>query len=80
MDENTIVTINRDRASWIRQGVAYFPNAMYQVDRYHLIADVRNLFGAKSKNLKKIIAVLYPVNDEQTEVTGATLLATLANG
>ena len=43
IDENTMVVINGDRASWIRKGVEYFPNAIYQVDRFHIKRDLRRL-------------------------------------
>lgn len=41
--ENTVVIINGDRASWIRKGVNYFPRAIYQVDRFHLLRDLKRL-------------------------------------
>jgi len=34
VDENTMIIINGDRASWFRKGTEYVPNALYQVDRY----------------------------------------------
>ena len=37
----TWVVINGDRAVWIRQGVGYFPRAIYQVDRFHLVRDLK---------------------------------------
>jgi len=40
---HTQVVINGDRAGWIRQGVDYFPRAMYQVDRWHMVRDFRYL-------------------------------------
>jgi len=41
IDEDTMVIINGDRAPWIAEGVAFFPKSMYQVDRYHLIRDIK---------------------------------------
>ena len=41
LDENTLVVINGDRAAWIRQGVDYFPRAIYQADAFHVKRDVR---------------------------------------
>ena len=41
LDENTLVVINGDRASWIRQGVDYFPRAIYQADAFHVKREVR---------------------------------------
>lgn len=43
IDEEILVVINGDRAKWVRKGVEYFPNAIYQVDRYHLKREVRDL-------------------------------------
>ncbi|HHY35713.1 MAG TPA: ISLre2 family transposase, partial [Firmicutes bacterium] len=43
IDEKTLVIINGNRAKWIRKGVEYFPNAIYQVDRYHLKREVGDL-------------------------------------
>lgn len=40
---DTIVVINGDRASWIRQGVEYFPRAIYQIDRFHLLRDMKRI-------------------------------------
>lgn len=41
--EKTMVVVNGDRAKWVRKGVEYFPRAIYQVDRYHLKRDLRDL-------------------------------------
>lgn len=38
---DTVVVINGDRAKWIREGVHYFPKAIYQFDRFHLLRDVK---------------------------------------
>jgi hypothetical protein len=51
IDENTVVVINGDRASWIRKGVEYFPKAIYQVDRFHIRRDLRRLLQG-TKELK----------------------------
>lgn len=75
IDEETIVVINGDRASWIRKGVEYFPNAMYQVDRWHLVRDLRHLFSSHPKVLKAILKAL-----DGKDPTGATFLAELAKG
>jgi hypothetical protein len=40
---DTLVVINGDRASWIRQGVKYFPRAIYQFDRFHLLRDMKQV-------------------------------------
>lgn len=51
----TWVVINGDRAAWIRQGVEYFPRALYQVDRFHLMRDLKRAlrnqpeYGAEAK-------------------------------
>lgn len=49
IDEHTFVVINGDRAPWIRKGVEYFPNAIYQVDRFHVKRDVRRLLRDSSE-------------------------------
>jgi len=41
IDEDTMVVINGDRAPWIAEGSSLFPKSMYQVDRYHLIRDLK---------------------------------------
>lgn len=75
IDENTVIIINGDRAAWIRKGVDYFPNALYQVDRYHLVRDLRRLFGSTSKTLKKVLKAL-----NSDDITGASFMASLADG
>ncbi|MDD2628584.1 MAG: ISLre2 family transposase [Limnochordia bacterium] len=72
VDENTMIIINGDRASWIRKGTEYLPNALYQVDRYHVKRDLRRIF-ADSKVLPKVEEAL-----DSDDVTGATFLAELA--
>ncbi len=43
-DINSIpIIINGDFASWIRGGVDYFKNAIYQYDRFHLKRDIRKV-------------------------------------
>ena len=74
VDDETIVVINGDRAAWIRQGIDYFPNAIYQVDRYHLKRDIRNIFGKDSKATVELFDAL-----DSDDVTGATFLAKLAD-
>lgn len=69
--ENTLVVINGDRASWIRKGVDYFPRAIYQVDRFHLMRDIKRLLRNQPARL---IAVKQAVQENDVE----TLLATLA--
>jgi hypothetical protein len=49
---DTWVVINGDRAPWIRSGVESFPKAMYQVDRFHLIREVRRLLKPHAEQLK----------------------------
>lgn len=73
VDENTIVVINGDRASWIRRGVEYFPNAMYQVDRFHLKRELKRLFGSKTKTYRSLLNAL-----DGDDATGATFIARLA--
>src|SRR5690606_37675333 len=72
IDEKTVIVINGDRAGWIRQGVNYFPNALYQVDRFHLKQELRRIFGPKSECLKDLYAAL------DADVSGARFMACLA--
>lgn len=39
--EFTLVVINGDGAEWIRKGVEYFPQAIYQYDRFHITREVQ---------------------------------------
>lgn len=59
LDEQTWVIINGDRAGWIREGIKYFPKALYQVDRFHLARELREIFGAENKEaLREIFRVI----------------------
>jgi hypothetical protein len=49
---DTWVVINGDRAPWIRSGVESFPKAMYQVDRFHLVREVRMLLKSHPEQRK----------------------------
>lgn len=73
IDERTVVVINGDRAGWIRRGVNYFPNAMYQVDRFHLQRELKALFRTAPATLHGLQEAL-----DSGDVTGATFLARLA--
>lgn len=55
--DDTLVVINGDRAAWIRKGVEYFPNAIYQVDRYHLKRDLRSWLAGTRYQHKALSAV-----------------------
>lgn len=75
LDASTLVVINGDRAPWIRRGVEYFENAIYQVDRFHLVRDLKRLFHDDAGTLKRLFEAL-----ESPDVTGATFLAALSEG
>lgn len=60
--ENTMVVINGDRAKWIRKGIEYFPEAIYQVDRYHLKRDIRLLLKNQPDKLEKALQSLEESN------------------
>lgn len=72
VDKDMTVVINGDRAKWIRQGVRYFPNAIYQVDPFHLLRELRDIFGHDSPVVKELAEA------RTTDVTGATFVAKLA--
>ena len=55
IDENTLVVINGDRADWIREGAEYFPNAIYQVDRFHVKRELRRLLRDSPKELRECL-------------------------
>ena len=40
--DKTLVIINGDGASWIREGANFFARSMYQYDRFHVARDIRN--------------------------------------
>lgn len=73
IDEHTIVVLNGDRASWIRKGVDYFPNVLYQFDRWHLRRDLRRLFAKQDKVRNRLLAAL-----DADDATGATFIAAFA--
>lgn len=50
--EDTVVVLNGDRAPWIKKGLEYFPNAMYQVDRFHVKRDLKGLLKHDRKALR----------------------------
>ncbi|MEW6724292.1 MAG: UPF0236 family transposase-like protein [Bacillota bacterium] len=70
IDEKTWAVINGDRAGWIREGVKYFPRAIYQIERYHLKRDLRNLL----RGTPQLRRALKALEDNQAE----ELLAALA--
>lgn len=72
IDDDTIVVINGDRASWIRRGTEYFGNAMYQVDRFHLTRELKRLFRTMPKTHRALLAAL-----DGDDPTGATFIAEL---
>jgi len=72
VDENTVVVINGDRAEWVRQGVKYFPKAIYQVDTFHLMRELRDIFGHGSPVVQELAEA------REEDVTGAAFMAKLA--
>jgi len=72
VDENTVVVINGDRAEWVRRGVKYFPKAIYQVDTFHLMRELREIFGHGSPVVQELAEA------REEDVTGAAFMAKLA--
>ena len=70
IDENTMVVINGDRASWIRKGVEYFPKAIYQADRFHIKRDLRRLLQG-TKELRVCLEA-FQRSDTETLVRSLT--------
>ena len=55
---DTWVVINGDRAGWIRRGVQWFPHAIYQVDRFHLLRDVRRALREQPERLNAALEAI----------------------
>lgn len=53
LDETTPVIINGDGAPWIREGVAYFPQAIYKYDHYHLKKWIKTALSNRSKQERR---------------------------
>lgn len=55
-DEDVVIVVNGDGAAWIQSKVReYFPQAIVQIDRFHLIRDVYKAFGGNAKKLIEIL-------------------------
>lgn len=61
--EHTHVVINGDGAPWIRAGVAYFQNALYTYDRYHLKQWIKQALSNRSKHERKRVYEAADAND-----------------
>lgn len=72
ISSETMVVINGDRAPWIREGVEYFPRAIYQVDPFHLKRELRAIFGQDEDVLSQLEKA------RESDMTGATFLSRLA--
>lgn len=48
------VVINGDGADWIRQGIEYFPQAVFQLDRFHWLRALRRAVGNSVKALRQV--------------------------
>ena len=56
INENVVIVVNGDGAEWIQRKVKeYFPQAIVQIDRFHLIRDVYRAFGSDAKKLIEIL-------------------------
>lgn len=55
---DTWVVINGDRAGWIRRGVQWFPHAIYQVDRFHLLRDVKRALREQPERLNAALEAI----------------------
>lgn len=72
IDEKTPIIINGDGASWIREGVAYLPQAIYNYDRYHLKKWIKLALNKRSKKERRKAYLAADDNDP------AALLAAIA--
>ena len=64
IDDDTIVVINGDRAPWIREGVEYFPKAMYQADRFHVKRDLKQFL----RGTEELSACLSAFDDSDVDL------------
>lgn len=48
------VVINGDGAEWVRRGVEYFPQAIFQLDRFHWLRALRRAVGNSVKALRQV--------------------------
>lgn len=55
---DTWVIINGDRARWIREGVTWFPKALYQIDRFHLKQELNHVLRHQPRLLERANAAL----------------------
>lgn len=69
---DTHIVINGDGAPWIRNGIDYFPSAIYTYDRYHLKPWIKT---ALSKRSKKEIERAYTAADKNDPVALVTAIA-----
>src|SRR5699024_12298590 len=51
--EETPLVINGDRAPWIREGVSYLPQAIYNYDRYHLKKWINQSLSKRTKKERR---------------------------
>lgn len=63
------IVINGDGAEWIRKGLEYFPQAVFQLDRFHWLRALRRAVGNSVKALNQIRKLL-----EKGDWAGAELL------
>lgn len=91
INEGTLVVINGDRAGWIRKGIEYFPNAIYQVDRFHVkreIAQILRQTPAERKaalrafdksDVQELVCVLHKAMDKQADSKKRAKIRDLCN-
>ena len=65
----TWVVINGDRAGWIGEGVQWFPQALYQVDRFHAKRDIRRAMRGQGQRLQAALEALDANDIEKLERT-----------
>src|SRR5699024_11039767 len=53
ISEETPIVINGDRAPWIREGVSYLPQAIYNYDRYHLKKWIKKSLSKRTKKERR---------------------------
>lgn len=74
IDNNTVVVVCGDRAGWIRKAVDYFGDStvLYQVDRFHILRDIRMIFRANPEGHGRVISAI------DSDATGGRFMATVA--
>lgn len=56
------VVINGDRAPWIGKGTEWFPKSLYQIDRFHLLREIRQTLRPQTELLQIAQNAVYEIH------------------